>query len=219
MAIKSDLHITYRDMPNIGVLDIQVPEDIMQILSSSADRIYKDNFKSAPGFQNKLVGHLKHEYVLDKTCWDALEPLVCHAAKLYDERWMYSRQVDIGVFNDSTQLRLKDLWVNFQKKHEFNPPHLHTGIFSFVIWINIPYLLEEEYKVFPDVGVENNKTSKFTFHYSNILGMHSGWPIPVDQTFQGRMLFFPAGLTHSVNPFFTSDDYRISISGNLGVKL
>lgn len=216
---KPDLHITYRDLPNIGVLDIQVPDDIMKILSESADRIYKDNFKSAPGFQNKLVGHLKHEYVLDKKCWDAIDPLVRHAAKLYDERWMYSRQVDIGVFNDTTVLGLKDLWINFQKKHEFNPTHLHTGIFSFVIWLKIPYALEDEYKVFPEVNVDSNKTSKFTFHYSNILGMHSGWPVPVDQTFQGRMLFFPAALTHSVNPFFTSDDYRISVAGNLGVKL
>jgi hypothetical protein len=216
---KPDLHITYRDVPNIGILDIQVPEYIMQVLSSSARKILEENFKNSTGFQTKLVGHLKHEYVMEPHCWEMLEPLVLHAAKLYDERWRFSRQVDIGVFNDNTQLRLKDLWVNFQKKHEFNPPHLHTGIFSFVIWVNIPYDLQEEEKVFPAVDTDSNKTSKFTFHFSNVLGMHSGWPIPVDKTFQGKMLFFPAAMTHSVNPFYTSDEYRISIAGNLGVRL
>lgn len=214
-----DLQVTYRDVPNIGVLDIQIPENIMQVLSASVRKILKEDFEKSIGFQTKLVGHLEHEYVLEPHCWEILEPLLLHAASLYDQRWRYSRQVDIGVFNDNTQLRIKDLWVNFQKKHEFNPPHLHTGIFSFVIWVNIPYNLEDEYKVFPSIDTDSNKTSKFTFHYSNILGMHSGWPIPVDRSFQGKMLFFPAALTHSVNPFFTSDDYRISIAGNLGVKL
>jgi hypothetical protein len=41
--------------------------------------------------------------------------------------------------------------------------------------------------------------------------------VPVDKTFEGKMLFFPATLSHSVNPFYTSDDYRISIAGNIGV--
>jgi hypothetical protein len=29
------------------------------------------------------------------------------------------------------------------------------------------------------------------------------------------MAFFPASLYHSVNPFYTSDEYRISIAGNV----
>jgi len=32
------------------------------------------------------------------------------------------------------------------------------------------------------------------------------------------MVFFPSGLSHSVNPFMTSDDFRISVSGNIIAK-
>ena len=39
---------------------------------------------------------------------------------------------------------LKSVWVNFQKKYEFNPLHDHTGIISFVIWIDVPYTKDLE---------------------------------------------------------------------------
>ena len=32
------------------------------------------------------------------------------------------------------------------------------------------------------------------------------------------MAFFPAKLNHTVNPFYTSDEYRISISGNVFLR-
>ena len=36
------------------------------------------------------------------------------------------------------------LWVNYQKKYEFNPLHDHSGMFSFVIWMKIPYEHDNE---------------------------------------------------------------------------
>lgn len=217
--MSNDLLVNFRDLPNIGVLDVAVPKSVMDVLSTSINRLMSDNFEGAPGFQGKLLGHLKKEFVADDACWAAVEPLVIELSKMYDQRWNYTSQIDPGVFNRAESFNLKNLWINFQKKHEFNPPHLHTGIFSFVIWIKIPYDLDEEDAVFPSIDKSNVRTSKFTFHYSNIVGSHSGWVVPVDKTFEGRMLFFPATLTHSVNPFFTSDEYRISVAGNIGVKL
>jgi hypothetical protein len=41
----------------------------------------------------------------------------------------------------------------------------------------------------------------------------------VDNTWEGKMALFPADLNHIVYPFYTSEDYRISISGNVGFKL
>ena len=41
------------------------------------------------------------------------------------------------------------------------------------------------------------------------------YPIVVDRSYEGVMLIFPAWLQHMVTPFYTSDDYRISISGNI----
>ena len=40
-------------------------------------------------------------------------------------------------------------------------------------------------------------------------------PIDVDKSFEGKMVMFGAKHLHEVYPFYTSDDYRITISGNL----
>ena len=44
---------------------------------------------------------------------------------------------------------LTALWVNYMKKHEFNPPHDHSDQLSFVIFLKVPEEItkeQEEYK-------------------------------------------------------------------------
>ena len=41
----------------------------------------------------------------------------------------------------------------------------------------------------------------------------------IDKNFEGYMAIFPSTLTHSVNPFYSTDEFRISISGNVSVVL
>lgn len=211
----SNLLTNFRELPNIGVIEVKVPDDIMAVLISSIKKMMSENFISAIGYQENLVGHLEKEFLLDQECRDILEPLVIEVGNMYEERWHYAMQTDTGIFTSVPKLELQNLWVNFQKKHEFNPTHTHTGIYSFVIWINIPYRLENEEQHFSSVKNNVQKTSRFTFHYNNILGMNSAFALPVDQDWEGKMLFFPAALTHSVYPFYTSDEYRISVAGNL----
>jgi len=35
-------------------------------------------------------------------------------------------------------------WFNFQKKGQFLPQHTHDGLYSFSLWLQIPYEYEEE---------------------------------------------------------------------------
>ena len=41
----------------------------------------------------------------------------------------------------------------------------------------------------------------------------------IDKNFEGYMVVFPSLLGHSVNPFYSTDEFRISISGNVSVVL
>jgi hypothetical protein len=61
----------------------------------------------------------------------------------------------------------------------------------------------------------NKLSGKFQFHYTNILGNITGITLPIDNKWEGQILLFPSLLNHSVYPFYSSDDYRISIAGNL----
>ena len=42
---------------------------------------------------------------------------------------------------------------------------------------------------------------------------HFGYRL--DPNMEGRMLFFPARLQHTVYPFYNCDEARISVAGNL----
>ena len=59
------------------------------------------------------------------------------------------------------------------------------------------------------------ETSSFQFQWNSPLGGLDSSHIPLDQSYEWKMVLFPSRMYHGVNPFYTSDDYRISISGNL----
>ena len=55
----------------------------------------------------------------------------------------------------------------------------------------------------------------FKFVYTTALGTIVNCQMFVEKGWEGRIVMFPAKLLHIVYPFQTSDDYRISIAGNL----
>jgi hypothetical protein len=108
-----------------------------------------------------------------------------------------------------------DMWVNFQQKGEYNPLHSHSGTLSFVIWVKIPYDLENE-KNLPNIIRSNTASGPaFTFVHSGFSEQVSVYNIPIDKSYEGKMIIFPSWLQHMVSPFYTSNDFRISVSGNL----
>ena len=110
----------------------------------------------------------------------------------------------IGTFNP----QLDDIWVNFQKKGEFQPVHRHSGLFSFVIWMDIPYNYKDE----------TNSEQKGNFTFVTSCAANRGIRdiiIPMSPKMNGYCCFFPSDLSHQVYPFYTSDKDRITISGNI----
>ena len=119
--------------------------------------------------------------------------------------------------NQEIELYIHDLWVNYQYKHEFNPYHFHGGMYSFVIWMKIPTDWREQNQLpFLDgINDDNKKASNFEFEYLDMLGNIKHYGYRLDSSMEGRMLFFPARLQHTVYPFYNCDDARISVAGNL----
>jgi hypothetical protein len=114
--------------------------------------------------------------------------------------------------------------VYIQKKYEYNPVHNHAGDLSFVLYIKIPYDLKEEAEQ-PHIKNNSDKVlPSFTFlcpsigNVINAAGQRllvESYTLTLNRSHEGMMLIFPAWLQHMVSPFYTSDDYRISVSGNL----
>ena len=112
---------------------------------------------------------------------------------------------------------LSHMWVNYMSKYEYNPLHVHNGLYSWVLWYKIPYMIENEVKY----SSKNSETSgddivangNFAFiHTTNPLKVTA---LPVDNKFEGYIAVFPSTLAHVVYPFYTSDEYRITLSGNV----
>ena len=110
---------------------------------------------------------------------------------------------------------LDTFWVNFQNKYEFNPLHHHDGVFSFVVWMEIPssYKKEKELKFAKDSNSPNPNT--FEFVYTNIFGRIRVEKFNLEPKDKGTILLFPSYLSHQVYPFYLSNKKRISISGNI----
>ena len=101
---------------------------------------------------------------------------------------------------------LDTLWINFSQKHDFNPPHNHTGKLSFVIFCQVP---KEIFKVQADSNTQRAGELHFTYGEGNDL-MGSEYPV---QPYENLMFIFPASLRHFV-PAYWVDAERISVSGN-----
>jgi hypothetical protein len=112
---------------------------------------------------------------------------------------------------------LTELWVNFQKKGEFQPVHAHHGAFSFVIWMDIPYHSKDEGNLpIAKTSNKNHQVGNFSFvSASGITRSVSEYTISLSPEMNGYCCFFPSDLCHQVYPFYTSDKDRISISGNI----
>jgi len=132
---------------------------------------------------------------------------------------LYNNQTNFlknfSVLTSDVPMIIYEPWVNFQKKYEFNPPHRHNGVISFVIWLQIPFFIEAELKNPSIQDSRNPIPGCFNFHYTDALGTIQHYNIQADKTMENTLLLFPSTLNHSVNPFYTSDEYRISVSGNI----
>jgi hypothetical protein len=190
-------------LPNIGYLMAELTdEEFLPILKEVKN--IRNNMQKANPLNYGLVGHIRHEYqLLDSH--EHISQLVLPLINKFDVEQKGRQNI---------KYKSHVPWVNFQKKTEFNPPHTHNGAYSYVVWVSVPYDINDEKNIMPLVPQRANVVGTFNFHYIDILGNLIHHSLPVDKTWEKRLIVFPAELNHSVNPFYTSNEYRISVAGN-----
>jgi hypothetical protein len=205
---------------NLGFSLVKLTDDEIAPIKLEVKKI-ENSFEGATKHNQRLAGNIKKEFLLSESkehISKLLLPLVA-AYNSYNGNWVTKTVASTGKFHPVKKIALENVWVNFQKKYEFNPPHSHDGLLSFVIWIKIPFLMEEELKNSPGAESNTNIPGCFNFHYTDILGDLMHCPIYADKKMENHLLMFPAKLNHSVSPFYTSDEYRISVAGNFVVDI
>ena len=138
-------------------------------------------------------------------------------AKLY-QRLMANAYESADSFGfQNYTLQLSNLWMNINRKGNFNHVHTHAGcILSGVYYAKVPNCCCGELKFVRELKEQCLKESwgcneNFDRHeYQHNL---MEWYIPPKENL---MILFPAWLMHSVDPS-SSDDDRISLSFNIHV--
>jgi len=203
---------------NLGYIDEKMPDDVFKIVLDEIDIAAGQKVPH----NTKLVGNIEEQYLMgfkNQVNMYKLETYLRGLAGIYEKKFNYmscmgnqTMSLDQGM---SFDLRLRNCWVNFMKKYEFNPIHNHSGLYSFVIFVKIPFELNKE---FASPRTQNEKQrfpGCFSFYCGNGLGEFVPHVIEADHRWEQVIILFPSITQHCVYPFYTSDDYRITVSGNL----
>ena len=196
----------------------KIPDLLLKKIKSEVEFIRKDDNKK---YWNKfLAGAIEEQYILaysNASYYDELADLVIDICEDIERKQELLNPTTYIMNYD--EVYMETMWINFQKKYEFNPIHTHHGDYSFVLFVDVPFDMKNEliYKNAAKTKEIDRSNGVFTFSFPNGA---SSLPLSynhlsVDRSWEGTMIVFPANLAHSVNPFYTSNDYRITISGNI----
>ena len=194
-------------LSGVGYVKDTIPYNIFAQLTEAAS-LAREN---AINVNKELAGAIKEEYSIVHSDF-ILGEFFDYIIELIGD---YEQSFTTPVSKDSFTYPLLKMgfaprkslistWINFQKKNEYNPPHSHFGAYSFVIWLSLPYDTKEEKKLY-------KSSTDFNFQFIQDGKIQQ---CPLDSS-EGDIILFPANLWHSVQPFFLSDEFRVSISGNI----
>ena len=159
-------------------------------------------------YTQQLAGAIKNEFSYPDTSF------FLSYFKKYVELYLvgYRRYTGKSQFNPPFQM--KELWINFQRQHEYNPVHIHMNCtHSFVLYLKVPKILKKE---FARNNTRHPGPGSITFFY----GEPNDWAISQHNFFpEENMLFiFPSNVRHEV-PAFKSNVTRISVAGNFTLQI
>jgi len=192
-------------LKNLAFVQSKVSSATLEELKQEAKFIL-ENLNQFKKNNKKLAGNLEKEYLTHKS-EEILKPYLISLANEFHKQSTENEHYP--------HWEVKDIWINYQKKYEHNPIHNHSGNLSFALWVQIPYNLEDELSHPNCIDSNTPSNSLFEFVCTDFMGRIVQNRIEVDKSYEGCIIMFPSSLHHMVHPFYTSDDYRISIAGNL----
>ena len=199
--------------PSQGYWLHEFTDEELKPLRDEVDRM-QANPKNFRDFRRDLAGNIAGSLGISAPVIKYLEELIMPIAEAYDREFNYVKKVKSHLHQG--ELTMADqCWVNFQRAGEFNPVHKHAGVFSWVIWLELPYLVKDQQALGPGYLSNTPVAGSFEFSYNDSLGDQAQCQLNADARWRNRLALFPSRMHHSVYPFYGTDQVRISVSGNL----
>ena len=184
-----------------------MPEKLKESLLKESETAKTENKELITGLTDRGVA--EHRYV--EKSMPELIPFIFSVKEQYDKT--FPNLGNIGILTEACDYVMTTPWFNFQKKGEFLPQHTHDGVYSYNIWLKIPYNIEDEYSKNPKHS--GNTISSFQFTYLSVDGKFKFHNIQLTKEDEGTIVMFPAKLPHLVYPFYSTDKTRVSVAGNI----
>ena len=171
------------------------PDDIKALkdLCNKSKEVWSDN----------LAGIIKGEYKIDS---GAYTKIITPYLKAYQKAYKEWYGLKLNAVETTAA------WVNFMKKGESNPPHIHHNChLSSTILLDIPDKVKEEQKNWKGTG---EGPAALSFFVGNPQNFHTN-----SLAFKGEVgdfFIYPWNLTHSVSNF-TSKTTRVSLAANFRI--
>lgn len=180
-----------------------LPKESIDMLLSEGDKLnVQDN-----DYAFNLAGNMKkgRSYQYSDSFRDNFAPIIMDKVNLFVSS--VSNVFGFGL-PEPHNLSLSDLWINYQKQHDFNPFHIHSQFLSFVIYCDVPQTIFEE-----QADSNHPVAGNISFNYGETISPLCNYSYMVKPE-NYLMFIFPARLHHVVYPFY-SNDTRVSVSGNI----
>lgn len=187
----------------------KINESILVELQSRIEEVRGDESKDVG---EKLAGRIVQQYDISDNCSKQVyDEITSHLKHKYDELQSVTG-LDYQSGIDWNKVWIDSLWVNIQRAGEYNPPHIHDGMYSFVIYTKNDMTRDEA--INNQFDVQKNQTMaghlelKFSEQNFANFSHYSHWPEV------GDIIMFPSWLQHFVHSFYKEDAERISVAGN-----
>jgi len=181
-------------LSNFGLIKVKLPDSLFNKLKLECNTC-SNNKEFVSGLSSDGIAN--HYLLTDST---AIKSFALDTANLYCNE--YSDAVTWKIKSDdldSSKLIPWEPWINLQTKNQWIPPHNHSGLLAYTVWIDIP------------------SPSIFEIIYNTISGETMKRKLYLSEKDNGYMLMFPSKLIHCVYPY-NEELTRISISGNLALR-
>ena len=206
------------------IMETTVPKRFVDIINAAGDDVLSSEQKSAKwDWSHKLVGKVSKEIqipiddaddrdllftTMRQACVDYLN-FIISKNRAYGWYKIAGRESKPTLDN----IHLTHSWIVSQYAGEYNPYHHHTGDFSAVVYLKIPFNMQKELdKEFTDHYPTNGLIE---FMYGENSDMRSDTIKFKPEV--GTILVFPSYLKHFVYPFYSEGERR-SMSFNAHMK-
>ena len=197
-------------LPNLGVLKTNLTKELKSKLLKECNNAKLNNELLKTGLTGTGV---PIQFLLKETKKELQEFIIPLVNSYFETHPDYFKS--INILNKKCDLLIDKPWMNLQRKHEYIPNHIHDGILSYNIFIKIPYNEKKLNHNKEEIQFIGSKFNSFEFSFTNVCGQPQHHSMNITKKDEGVILLFPSQLTHCVYPFYESDEYRISISGNV----